>query len=55
MGKQVYYRNREDLVLGQEFVDRHSLWELRGNVLVLVDSDRYVEQPLSGDFYPLPK
>ena len=46
-----YYRNHKDLELNGEFVDRHSLWRLEGQELVLVDEDRHVTHPLDAGFY----
>jgi len=45
------YRNSIDVVSNQGVpVDAGSLWELKGNLLVLVDDDQYVTHELTVEF-----
>ena len=49
------YRNKIDLtsIEGIE-VDAGSLWQLKGNLLVLEDDDQYVTHELCDNFIKLP-
>ncbi len=45
------YRNNIAVIVKGDEVEPHSLWELKKEVLVLVDDDQYVEHQLTKDFY----
>jgi hypothetical protein len=43
----IAYRNKIDFItIHQETIDEGSLWELKGQKLILVDDDNYVETDL---------
>lgn len=46
-----YYRNTDRIVLyNNEEIDEGSLWEKNGEILVLVDDDRYIEHEITSIF-----
>lgn len=48
------YRNKIDIISIEKIqVDAGSLWELKGNLLVLEDEDQYVSCKLSDNFIKL--
>lgn len=48
------YRNTVDfLSIHQETIDAGSLWELKGEKLILVDDDNYVETDLDLEVFQL--
>ena len=41
-----YYRNRIEIISFEgEIIDADSLWEIKGELMVLVDDDRYASTP----------
>lgn len=48
----MHYRNTIAITsLEGTEVEPHSLWQLKDNVLTLVDDDQYVTSPLTESFY----
>lgn len=48
-----FYRNMATLYLPNgEVVDKGALWERKGDILVLVDDDRYIEHTVTPVFRP---
>ena len=47
MDQPTYYRNNLDITAEFEFVEADSLWERKGDLMILEDEDRYVEFPYS--------
>lgn len=47
-----FYRNTGTIYMNNgDVIDKHSLWELKGdNLLVLVDDDRYIEHDIGMNF-----
>ena len=46
-----FYRNTATLYLdNKEIVDEGSLWARKGDVLILVDEDRYIEHDITTNF-----
>lgn len=48
-----FFRNKSDLEIDGETIDKGSLWELSENALVLVNDDQYVEAFYSDDDFVL--
>lgn len=42
-GKNQFYRNIEAIQVEGQTIDKGSLWKLKGDLLILVDDDQYVE------------
>lgn len=50
--KPVYYRNKVNVTSTEGiFVDAFSLWERKGQLMVLVDDDQYATLPYSAEFF----
>lgn len=50
MATPEYYRNKLDIISFERiYVEQDSLWERRGDLMVLVDEDQYVTYPFEED------